>query len=127
MIERFNDSLKRSAARAKEFMSTPEAEKPALFVDFINGLKVAAGSSHQLALTQENPYFLTVRDTIEKIIDIGQELPTFIGQQAGLWFSIKLSLEGIADTGFKMATRKALTRQQVLTQLDFRQAQIKVD
>lgn len=127
MIERFEDGLKKSAARAKEFITTEEFKKPALFVDFIDGLKVAAGSAHQLAHAQENPYFLGIRDTIEKIIEIGQELPTFSGAQAGLWFTIKTSLEGIALTGGKMARAKAISRQNVIKELDHRQSLIQTE
>lgn len=127
MIERFDDSLSKASARAKEFMKTEEVDKPALFIDFIDGLKVAAGSAHQLAMAQENPNFLTIRDTLEQIIEVGQQLPTFTGQQAGLWFQIALSLDGIKETGVKQARAKAMTRQNVLAQLDLRQKNVKLD
>lgn len=117
MIERFSDSLKKSAARAAEFLKTPLEKQPALFIDFIDGLKVAAGSAHQLAHAQENPHFLRIRDTLEKIIEIGQVLPTFNGRQSGLWFKIKLSIEGIEQQGTKMARAKARSRQDVLVDL----------
>ena len=121
MIERFEDSLKKSAARAKEFMTTPLEKRPALFVDFIEGLKTAAGSAHQLAHAQENPRFLTVRDTLEAIIEVGQQLPTFNEKQAGLWFQIKVSLDDIREAGVKQARAKAMTRQDVLSELILRE------
>lgn len=121
MIERFYDNLKKSSSRVKEFMTAQEQDKPALFVDFIDGLKVAAGSAHQLAHAQENPHFLGIRDVIEKVIEVGQELPTFTGQQAGIWFKIKTSLDGIAERGRQMSVSKALSRQEVLLELDHRQ------
>lgn len=120
MISRYVDGLMKSASRAKEFMTAKEADKPRIFVEFIDGLKVAAGSAHQLAMAQSNPNFLGIRDTIEQVIKVGQNLPTFTGNQAGLWFSIKISLEGLADKGQKMATAKAMTRQAVLQELDIR-------
>lgn len=127
MIERMHDNLMRAADRAKDFMKAEESTKPALFVDFIGCLKVAAGSFHQLSMAQENPNFLAMRDVIEQVIDVGQSLPTFNGNQAGLWFKIKLSLEGIADRGKRMATSKAMSRQDVVTQLDVRQKALNVD
>jgi hypothetical protein len=120
MIERFSDSLKKSAARAGEFLRTPLEKQPTLFVDFIEGLKTAAGSAHQLAHAQENPNFLRIRDTLEAIIGIGQTLPTFNRAQSGKWFEIKLAIEGIELQGSKMARQKAMKRQDVLAELVLR-------
>lgn len=126
MIYRFKDGLDKAASRAKEFMTAQESYKPTLFIDFISALKVAAGSAHQLAITQENPKFLTIRDQIERVIEVGQSLPTFNGMQAGLWFSIKGSLEGMSQIGHKMATSRAMKRSEVLKELDIRQKNIDV-
>jgi len=125
MIERYVDGLKKAADRAKDFMTVEENKKPTLFVEFIDSLKIAAGSAHQLAHAQENPNFLDIRDTIEKVIEIGQHLPTFTNKQAGMWLSIKVSLEGLAEKGRRMATNRALTRQNVLKNLDIRKENIK--
>lgn len=126
MITRFADGLSRSASVAKQFITAKENEKPTLFVEFIGGLKVAAGSAHQLAVYQENPNFLSLRDKIEAVIEVGQNLPTFTGQQAGLWFGIKNSLLAMSETGCKMATSKAMKRSEVLTSLAFREAQARL-
>ena len=121
MIERLADSLKRASSRAKEFMTAVEAEKPKLFVDFISNLKIAAGSCHQLGLYQENTNFLKMRDNLEKVIEVGQSLPTFTGNQSGLWFSIKTSLDNMAEQGKRMATSKGMKRSDVLVELALRE------
>lgn len=126
MIERFADGLKKSASKAKEFITAEEKDKPNLFVEFIQGLKVAAGSAHQLALYQENPNFLDIRDKIEKVIEVGQNPVTFTSKQAGLWFSIKNSLEALSMTGIKMAQSKAMKRVDVLSNLTFRESQARL-
>lgn len=121
MIERFDDSLRKASARAVEFNRTPLEKRPALFVDFIDGLKVAAGSAHQLAHTQENPHFLKIRDTIESVIEVGQVMPTMSDEHSGLWLRISNSLEGIRFAGMKQARGSVLSRQQVLTELALRE------
>lgn len=123
MIVRFADGLSRAASVAKQFMTAKEVEKPTLFVEFINGLKVAAGSAHQLAIYQENPNFLSIRDKIEAVIEVGQTTPVFTHGQAGMWFSIKNSLVQMSEVGCKMATSKAMSRVDVLSNLTFREAQ----
>lgn len=119
MIERYVDSLKKAAARAEEFTTAKDVNKPKLFVDFIDGLKVAAGSAHQLAHAQMNPKWLDLRNVLEKIVEIGQELPTFEGTNH-LWIKIKGNLEQLADKGQRMASARAVSRQDVLESLDHR-------
>lgn len=126
MIERFTDSLKKAASRAEEFTRSAEENKPKLFVDFIDGLKVAAGSAHQLAHAQMNPLWLNVRDRLEKVIEVGQTLPTFSGEQNNLWIGIKNSLLMLVESGNKMYLRKALPYQQVDKLLDIRKAALNV-
>lgn len=121
MIERFCDSLKKSSARAREFSTTELNKKPALFVDFIDGLKIAAGSSHQLAHAQENPHFLTLRDILEGVIEVSQSLPVFSGNQDKLWESIAVSLEQMAKKGQTMATSLSMKRVDVLANLNLRE------
>lgn len=120
MIKRFNDSLKLAASHAKEFTECELEKKPKLFVEFIEGLKGAAGSSHQLAHAQMNPYWLDVRDRLEKIIEVGQSLPSFNNPNYALWLQISDSLLHLADQGNKMFLRKALPAQQVDRLLDIR-------
>lgn len=71
--------------------------EPEMLVRFVDGLKVAAGSAHQLAHAQSNPHWLKVRDSLESLIEHGQ----------------------------KMAMAKSLPREEVLYELDKRQAAIK--
>ncbi len=76
------------------FVSEPE-----MLVRFVDGLKVAAGSAHQLAHAQENPNWLKVRDLLESLIEHGQ----------------------------KMALSRAMPRTEVIRELDYRQKNIKTD
>lgn len=76
------------------FISEPE-----MLNRFVDGLKTAAGSAHQLAHAQENPSWLKVRDYLENLIEKGQRL----------------------------AISKSMSRQEVLRQLDVRQSNIPKD
>jgi len=120
MISRFTESLKKSASRAKEFTEVELDKKPALFLDFIEGLKAAAGSSHQLAHAQMNPYWLDIRDRLEKIIEVGQSLPSFNNPNYALWLQISQSLLYLAEQGNKMFLKKAISVQKVNELLDVR-------
>ena len=73
--------------------------EPEMLVRFVDGLKVAAGSSHQLAHAQSNPQWLTIRDLLENLIDQGQ----------------------------KLAVAKSMPRAEVLRQLDIREKEHKFD
>lgn len=63
-----------------------------MLLRFVDGLKISAGSAHQLAHAQQNPGWLKVRDLLENLVIQGQT----------------------------MATAKAIPRQEVLRQLDVR-------
>lgn len=120
MLERLVDSLKKASARALEFPKTEMKKRPELFVDFIDAIKVAAGSSHQLAHAQMNPKFLDTRDILEGIITVSQTLPLHSEKDDYLWTRISESLDQMVVTGRKMATSKAMTRLDVLQNLDHR-------
>lgn len=120
MLERYVDSLKKASARASEFNKTKMKKRPALFVDFVDALKVAAGSSHQLAHAQMNPKWLDTRDILEGIITVSQTLPTHSEADDFLWTRISASLDQMVVTGRKLATSKAMTRLDVLRNLDHR-------
>lgn len=124
MIERYVDGLNKSASKAKEIMTATLEQKPALFVDFVSGVKVAAGSAHQLAHAQENPHFLSIRDLLEGVIIASQDVVVFDQKYNGLWMKIKNDLEHMAVTGRKMANGKAMSRQAVLDNLDSRQIEL---
>lgn len=47
-----------------------------MLVRFVDGLKIAAGSAHQLCHAQENPNWLKIRDLLEAMIPQGQKLAT---------------------------------------------------
>lgn len=55
-------------------MLSIEISEPQMLVRFIDGLKIAAGSAHQLAHAQSNPMWLQVRDVLEGMIEKGQKL-----------------------------------------------------
>lgn len=120
MLERYIDSLKKASSRALEFTKTEMKKRPALFVDFVDGLKVAAGSAHQLAHAQMNPKWLDTRDILEGIITVSQTLPIYSEADDFLWTRISSSLDQMVVTGRKLATSKAMTRLDVLRNLDHR-------
>jgi hypothetical protein len=76
------------------FVSEPE-----MLLRFVDGLKTAAGSAHQLAHTQENPNWLKVRDMLENLIESGQ----------------------------KMAMARSMPRQDVLSELALREQAARTD
>lgn len=120
MLDRYCDGLKRAASHAKEFKDSSPAKKPKLFLDFIDGIKVAAGSAHQLAHTQMNPKWLSTRDLLESVIAASQSITVFLAEDNKHWDIITTSLEKLVVTGTRMATNKAMTRVDVLKHLDFR-------
>lgn len=120
MLERYIDSLKKASSRADEFTKIELKKRPALFVDFIDGLKVAAGSAHQLAHAQMNPKWLDTRDIIEGIVTVSQTLPIHTEADNYLWLRIRDSLDLMVISGRKLATSKAMIRPDVLAHLDNR-------
>lgn len=124
MTYRYADGLKQAASAADEFTKQPESERPEIFNKFVQGLKVAAGSSHQLAHYQENPNWLTIRDCLEKVIEVGSALPTYGEQTFPQWFRIKELLDGMRDKGLKLAISKAMPRYEVLSRLNQRKERL---
>lgn len=120
MIERFSDSLKQASSRCRELVKSELVEKPSIFVDLVASLKVAAGSAHQLAMAQSNPNFLLFRDTLEKFAVFAQS-SVFKDSESLIWFTVADKLDELAINGKKAATSKAMSRQDVLENLDTRQ------
>ncbi len=120
MLDRYVDGLKRAVSHAKEFHNSSPDQKPQLFLDFIDGIKVAAGSAHQLAHAQENPKWLSTRDILEAVIAASQDIKVFIQEDNKHWDQIKTALEGMIVMGTKLATSKAMKRIDVLAHLDER-------
>lgn len=129
MLERFVDSLKKSANRASEFITSEETSKPELFVDFIEGLKIAAGSSHQLGATRMDPRWLTIRDLIENVLDLGKTMPPTKGDDSQMWNDIKTLLTKLAENGQKLYNLRSMARVDVLSAMTAREqnARIKND
>lgn len=73
-----------------------ETTEPEMLLSLINGLRQAAGSAHQLAHSQQNPSWLSVRNL----------------------------LEACREKCIVMASAKPMSRQDVLTALDVRQREI---
>jgi hypothetical protein len=120
MLERYVDNLKKASARAGEFPKTELKKRPSLFVDFVDALKVAAGSAHQLAHAQMNPKWLDTRDIIEGIVTVSQTLPVHTEADNYLWLRIRDSLDMMVISGRKLATSRAMLRPDVLAHLDVR-------
>lgn len=99
MVNRMTDSLKKASDKAKEFTKVEASKKPALFVDFIHELKIAAGCSHQLAHSRidQSPHWLDIRDNLEKIVEVSQTLPALTGEQNFIWISISNTLTQFAE------------------------------
>lgn len=124
MLERYIDSLKKAASRAKEFTVEKMSERPRIFIEFIDALKVAAGSAHQLAHAQMNTKWLDTRDILEGIITVGGSLPLHKEADNYLWLRIKESLEHMMITGRKLATARAMTGAELQINLDARSTDV---
>jgi ribosome-associated translation inhibitor RaiA len=120
MISRLSDSLKRAASRAKEITEAEETKKAEIFIDFIDNIKIAAGSSHQLAHAQENPYWLNIRDKLEAVIELGGNTIEFGEHENTLWMTIRTALLGMHEQANKLFLKKAMSRQDVIINLDSR-------
>lgn len=127
MIQRYTEGLKQSASAVTELQKSELADRPAIIVKFIDGIKVAAGSAHQLCHAQENPYFLDIRDKLESIIENTEILVTSASPDNPLWTKIKEHLLGIADKGKRMATSKGMLRGDVLKLLDVREREARIE
>ena len=127
MIERFSDGLKKSASRAGEFYQSPSERRPQLFIDFIEGIKVAAGSAHQLFHTQQNSNWLNIRDNLEKIIEVGRTFPPSNGNNT-IWVKVKTLLEDLEKSGRKLALNtKAMSRTDLLVDMSVREQNARLD
>lgn len=121
MVNRLTDNLRKSADKAENFSKVEEIKRPQLFVEFINGIKVAAGCSHQLAHARidQSPHWLDIRDKLEKVIEIGQHLPTLSGETVFLWNGIASTLKSLAvniEKLFDMPGMKMSEVDAILTQ-----------
>ena len=118
--ERLNEGLKKSAARAGEFVTAKDKQRPKVLVEFVEGIKTAAGSAHALAHYQANPKWLDIRDILENIITIGEGIPVFEEAANPIWIRIQTNINELLETCKKIYTMKAMKRQDVLAHLDFR-------
>ena len=121
MLDRYCDGLSKAAARAGEFFRSPQEKRPKLFIDFIEGIKVAAGSAHQLAHAQENPKWLEIRDKLEQILEVGKHYPPATENRSSVWIKVKGLLENMEIFGRKLGTSKAMTRIEVLANINARE------
>lgn len=119
-MERLIDGLKKSASRAGEFPKAEEKNKPQIFLDFIESIKIAAGSAHQLAHARENPKWLDMRDILENIITMGYTLPQRPDNEDQLWIKVQGFLTDIAEQARTLATMAAMHRNDVIANLDHR-------
>ena len=124
MVERYVDSLKKASSRSLEMIKADFGKRPKLFIEFIAEIKVAAGSAHQLFHSQQNPYWLKIRDALEKIIEIGQTVPPQSVKQNGLWSQIKTSLDGMIERGQKLFIVKPMQALDVLAEMALREKKL---
>lgn len=73
--------------------------EPEVLVEFVDGLKRSAGACHALAHYQENPTWLQLRDLLESVIEQGQ----------------------------KLVVSKSMPRYQVLSELDRREKEARIE
>jgi hypothetical protein len=125
MISRFSDSMKRAASSAKTMTEDRVDLKPQALLTFVHELKVAAGSAHQLFIYRENLFMEKIRDTLEAVIEQAQNVVATA--PSIYWFTIKQALENIAVSGLKSVDQKAMTRQDVLANLDYKQKNLNTD
>lgn len=120
MLERYGENLKKAASIAGNFTKTKEVDRPKLFVEFINSLKIAAGSAHQLGVTRLEPLWLNLRDVLEKIVELGQQLPNLGDSVNRHWVGIQKNLEILAYRGRVLGESRMRPRQDVLQDVDRR-------
>lgn len=125
MLDRYTDGLKKSASAANQITRSLLESRPKIFVEFVSGMKVAAGSAHQLAHAQQNVKWLSIRDLLEGVIEKSQDIVTFNSEANPFWFSIEKSLQSLCERGIKMATSKAVTRADLLVDVAAREAILK--
>lgn len=125
MINRFSDSMKRATSSAKTLSENRIEIKPQALIIFVHELKVAAGSAHQLYIYRENPYMETIRNTLEAVIEKSQDIVAIA--PSIYWTAIKEALDNIAVNGLKSIDSKAMSRQDVLTHLDYKQKNLKTE
>lgn len=127
MLSRFSDGLKQAASRAGEFYRSPTEKRPQLFIDFISGIKVAAGSSHQLAHTQQNTKWLELRDKLEQIIELGKTFPPSTDNRSTVWVTVKTLLENLEKSGRQLGSAKAMSRSELLVNLNARELMARIE
>lgn len=126
MIERFGDSLKEAASRCREFSKVEVTERPEIFIRLVASLKVGAGSAHQLSMAQMNPQWLFIRDMLENFSVFAQE-NIFKESEGKIWSLVADELDKLSVSGHKMATDKAISRQDALDILDEREKAARLD
>lgn len=127
MLGRYNESLRVAADRARQFTTEKESSKPQLFIDFVEGLKVAAGSAHQLSMARMDTRWLDIRDCLEKILDLGKSMPPTKGDDSQMWIRIETTLLQMADNGIKLSNMKSQSRVETLVNLNNREIKARAE
>ena len=122
-IEIYVDGLRKARSKSLEIIKAEVSKQPKIFVDFVDSLKRSAGAAHGLAHSRidHSTKWLTLRDNLEKIIELGQSLPSFTRETNGAWFQISKVLEQLIIHGQTLFNQKAFSRQEILSDLDVRQ------
>ncbi len=120
MILRFVDALSQSASAASQLSRPSNPDQPQALVDFIHGLKVAAGSAHQLGIYRENLKMLSIRDLLENIIEVSNDIIATSASENPYWIQIQDFLKEMSKQGAQIADSKPQSRLEVLADLDIR-------
>lgn len=123
-IQIYNEGLEKAKSKSLEMIKAELNKQPTIFIEFIDSLKRAAGACHGLAHSRidHSTKWLTLRDNLEKIIDLGQTLPSFRQDNNGVWFQISKVLEQLVTHGKTLYNRKAFSRAEILSDLDVRRS-----
>lgn len=116
------DGLEKARSRSLEMMKSELSKQPKIFVEFIEALKRSAGAAHGLAHSRDGQQtrWLTMRDNLEKIIDLGQMIPTLSQDRNGLWLQISKVLDELVKNGKLLYDAKSISRADTLADLDQR-------
>lgn len=125
MIERFSDATRQAADRVQDVCRALMLNAPVMprtLLDLRRMLGIASASAHQLGHAQSNPAFFGIRDQLDEATKHITAAVMSRSPRAGVALSmLGQVLDRLWREGQKMATSRAVARQDVLAALDVRQ------